>query len=65
MDCLDSLLIFGLEDEYARARQWVAKELSFDLDYKYHAFEVSAYIEKFGIQLRVISRQLSESWVAF
>lgn len=39
IDSLDSLLLTGLKDEYQRARDWVA-ELSFDLDDKFHTFEV-------------------------
>lgn len=40
IDSLDSLLLTGLTDEYRRARDWVEK-LSFDLDDKFHTFEVS------------------------
>jgi hypothetical protein len=40
VDVLDSLLIMGLDDEYARARKWVADNLSFDIDGRSHAFEV-------------------------
>ncbi|GAA5855970.1 hypothetical protein JCM8547_000435 [Rhodosporidiobolus lusitaniae] len=39
IDSLDSLLIAGMDEEYKRARDWVA-ELSFDLDDKFHVFEV-------------------------
>jgi hypothetical protein len=39
IDSLDSLLLTGLTDEYRRARDWVEK-LSFDLDDKFHTFEV-------------------------
>ncbi|POY75826.1 putative Mannosyl-oligosaccharide 1,2-alpha-mannosidase [Rhodotorula taiwanensis] len=41
IDSLDSLLLVGLEDEYQRARDWVANELDFDLDDKYHTFEIT------------------------
>lgn len=39
IDSLDSLLLTGLEDEYKRARDWVAA-VSFRLDDKFHTFEV-------------------------
>lgn len=44
VDSLDSLLLMGLDDEYQRAREWV-KDLSFDIDDKYHNFEVSSFAE--------------------
>jgi endoplasmic reticulum Man9GlcNAc2 1,2-alpha-mannosidase len=40
VDVLDSLLLMGLEDEYARARTWVAEQQTFDVDQRFHAFEV-------------------------
>ncbi|ORY88760.1 glycoside hydrolase [Leucosporidium creatinivorum] len=40
VDSLDSLLIMGLNDEYKRARDWV-KDLSFDIDDKFHNFEIT------------------------
>lgn len=40
LDCLDSLLLLGMKEEYQRARQWVATELSFDTENRHHAFEV-------------------------
>ncbi|BGP38422.1 mannosyl-oligosaccharide alpha-1,2-mannosidase [Rhodotorula kratochvilovae] len=40
IDSLDSLLLTGLDDEYKRARDWVAG-LSFDLDDKFHTFEIT------------------------
>ena len=39
IDSLDSLLLVGLDDEYKRARDWVAS-VNFDLDDKFHTFEV-------------------------
>lgn len=39
IDSLDSLLLVGLDDEYKRARDWVAN-INFDLDDKFHTFEV-------------------------
>lgn len=41
VDTLDTLLIMGLTDEYARARAWVADELSFDVGGRQHAFEIT------------------------
>jgi hypothetical protein len=41
VDSLDSLLVMGFEDEYVRAREWVRNELSFDIEGKVNAFEVS------------------------
>jgi hypothetical protein len=40
VDVLDSLLLMGLDDEYARARKWVAEHQTFDVDERFHAFEV-------------------------
>lgn len=40
VDALDSLLVLGMVNEYERAREWV-KDLSFDVDDKFHTFEVS------------------------
>lgn len=41
IDSLDSLLVFGLTEEFERARKWV-KDLSFDIDDKFHNFEASS-----------------------
>jgi hypothetical protein len=41
VDAIDSLILLGLDDEYQRAREWVANELSFDRDGVYSTFEVS------------------------
>ncbi|GAA5891356.1 hypothetical protein JCM6882_004669 [Rhodosporidiobolus microsporus] len=40
IDSLDSLLLTGMEAEYKRARDWVAK-LDFELDDKFHTFEIT------------------------
>ena len=40
IDSLDSLLLFGLKDEYQRARDWVAG-LSFEVDDQHHTFEIT------------------------
>jgi hypothetical protein len=42
VDSLDTMLIMGLDDEYARARAWVDTRLSFDKDASFNTFEVSA-----------------------
>lgn len=41
LDAIDSLILLGLDEEYQRAREWVATELSFDRDGVYNTFEVS------------------------
>jgi mannosyl-oligosaccharide alpha-1,2-mannosidase len=40
-DSIDTMIIMGLEDEYQRARSWVADKLSFDRDANFSTFEVS------------------------
>ncbi|KAK4703773.1 hypothetical protein P7C70_g2433, partial [Phenoliferia sp. Uapishka_3] len=40
VDSLDSLLVMGLTEEFNRAREWV-KDLSFDIDDKFHNFEIT------------------------
>jgi hypothetical protein len=42
LDAIDSLILLGLNEEYQRAREWVANELSFDRDGVYSTFEVSS-----------------------
>lgn len=42
VDAIDGLLILGMEDAYARARDWIRDELRFDdKDAEYSTFEVS------------------------
>ncbi|KAF5376947.1 hypothetical protein D9615_007271 [Tricholomella constricta] len=41
VDSLDTMQIMGLTSEYARARKWVANELSFDRDAKFNTFETT------------------------
>ncbi|KAF9787128.1 glycoside hydrolase [Thelephora terrestris] len=41
VDAIDSLILLGLDDEYQRAREWVANELSFDRDGVYSTFETT------------------------
>jgi hypothetical protein len=31
LDAMDTLLVMGMHDEYMKAREWVAKDLSFDV----------------------------------
>lgn len=39
-DSIDTMIIMGLEDEYQRARAWVADKLSFERDGNFNTFEV-------------------------
>ncbi|KAJ7724574.1 glycoside hydrolase [Mycena maculata] len=41
VDALDTMLLMGLDAEYARAREWVAEELSFDQPGHYSTFETT------------------------
>jgi hypothetical protein len=41
IDSLDSLLLMGFNEEYERARDWVANDLSFEADANFNSFEVS------------------------
>jgi len=41
IDALDTMLIMGLKDEFADARQWVATELTFDRKGRFNAFEIT------------------------
>jgi len=41
LDAMDSLILLGLDEEYQRAREWVATKLSFDRNGIYNTFEVS------------------------
>ena len=40
IDSIDTMLLMGLHDEYARARKWVEDKLSFDRDAEFNTFEV-------------------------
>jgi endoplasmic reticulum Man9GlcNAc2 1,2-alpha-mannosidase len=42
-DALDTMLIMGLEQEYARAHSWVSHKMSFDHKGTYNTFEVRFY----------------------
>jgi hypothetical protein len=40
VDSLDTMLIMGLYDEYHRARRWVDRKLTFDVNSTFSTFEV-------------------------
>lgn len=40
VDSIDTMLIMGLHDEYARARDWVAHKMTLDRDANFNTFEV-------------------------
>ena len=40
VDSIDTMLLMGLDEEYERARKWVAEELSFERDANFNTFEV-------------------------
>ncbi|KAN0130039.1 Glycoside hydrolase [Lactarius tabidus] len=41
VDALDTMLIMGLDEEYQRARSWVAEEMTFDRDADLNTFETT------------------------
>ncbi|CAN6674527.1 endoplasmic reticulum mannosyl-oligosaccharide 1,2-alpha-mannosidase [Trichomonascus vanleenenianus] len=41
VDSLDTMKIMGLDHEFKEARNWVAKELDYDMDYEVNTFETS------------------------
>ncbi|KZV93725.1 glycoside hydrolase [Exidia glandulosa HHB12029] len=45
-DAIDTMYIMGLDDEYKRARKWVASSLTFDRDAEFSTFETT--IRVFG-----------------
>lgn len=48
VDVVDSLQIMGLQDEYARARTWVAEKLTFERDDRFSTFEVCPPLSPHG-----------------
>ncbi|KAI1790982.1 glycoside hydrolase [Ganoderma leucocontextum] len=40
-DSIDTMLLMGLHDEYARARKWVETKMSFDRDADFNTFETT------------------------
>jgi hypothetical protein len=47
VDALDTMLIMGLDEEYQRARSWVAEEMTFDRDADLNTFEVRPFCTAF------------------
>ena len=43
IDSIDTMLLMGLQDEYARARKWVETKMTFDRDANFNTFEVCAH----------------------
>jgi hypothetical protein len=43
VDALDTMLIMGLDEEYQRARSWVAEEISFERNANFNTFEVRLF----------------------
>ncbi|KAH9926421.1 glycoside hydrolase [Fomitopsis serialis] len=41
VDSIDTMLLMGLDEEYERARKWVAEELSFERDGNFSTFETT------------------------
>ncbi|TBU62424.1 glycoside hydrolase [Dichomitus squalens] len=41
IDSIDTMLLMGLQDEYARARKWVETKMSFDRDANFNTFETT------------------------
>jgi endoplasmic reticulum Man9GlcNAc2 1,2-alpha-mannosidase len=44
IDSIDTMLLMGLDNEYERARDWVATKLSFERDGDFNTFEVSCFV---------------------
>lgn len=66
LDAIDSLILLGLDEEYQRAREWVANELSFDRDGVYSTFEVRVFQRNKQAMAHVrLSRPLFECWVDY
>jgi endoplasmic reticulum Man9GlcNAc2 1,2-alpha-mannosidase len=40
VDAIDTMQLMGLDEEYKRARNWVANEMSFDRNGSFSTFEV-------------------------
>jgi uncharacterized protein YyaL (SSP411 family) len=47
VDALDTMLIMGLDEEYQRARSWVANEISFERNASFNTFEVRLFSAAF------------------
>jgi len=65
IDALDTMQLMNLQEEYERARKWIATKLTFDRDGNYNTFEVNvSQFLFFFSNLRYHSRQQSASLVA-
>nr|XP_019703683.1 mannosyl-oligosaccharide 1,2-alpha-mannosidase MNS2 isoform X2 [Elaeis guineensis] len=51
IDSLDTLYIMGLEDEFRRAREWVANSLDFNKDYEASVFETTIRLHYKGASI--------------
>jgi hypothetical protein len=49
VDSIDTILIMGLNEEYSRARAWVADSLSFDRNGSFNTFEVCSLLCLFAL----------------
>ena len=47
VDSLDTMLIMGLDEEYQRARSWVAENMTFERDADLNTFEVRPFLRPF------------------
>ena len=47
VDSLDTMLIMGLDEEYQRARSWVADNMTFERDADLNTFEVRPFLRPF------------------
>ena len=48
VDSIDTMLLMGLDEEYQRARQWVATKMDLDRDGDFNTFEVRAIFSCIG-----------------
>ena len=48
VDSIDTMLLMGLDEEYQRARQWVATKMDLDRDGDFNTFEVCAVFSCIG-----------------
>jgi hypothetical protein len=51
VDSLDTMLLMGLDEEYARAREWVANNMTLERDANFNTFEVSLFCWCLGLGL--------------
>ena len=63
IDALDTMQLMNLQEEYERARKWIATKLTFDRDGNYNTFEVNSS-HFFCSNLTLPSRQQSASLAA-